>query len=140
MTSVSFRVIVFLDLGEWKEHSLQERTVVRAMDGRRDSCVVGQEQYTTVRLSLQDIAKSFASPLTEEHAWAILYQLAQKFARQIAGSSSNPHAAAYVQAGRRPEVLISLEGVSLCGDGEIYFKPVRKSRRMEGVCINFCLQ
>ena len=104
------------------KHSPPGCTDVRTMDSQEDSYVVGHKQYTDVRLSLNDIAKRFASPLTEEHAWAILYQLTRKFARQIAGSGVD----------RGPEVLISLEGVSLSGDGEVFFKSIRKSRLLEG--------
>lgn len=92
----------------------------------------GEGQPSTL-LSLKEIARRFASPLTEEHAWAVLHQLARRFSRQIdrnnfAGGSrgeTNDHDLL---------VVLTLEGVSLSENGEVDVKEVKpvRSRQQQG--------
>ena len=83
--------------------------------------------YVAARLSLKDLAKRLAAPLTEEHAWAILHQLAQSFAKRGDGSSRSCKTAADI-ARLRPlpgSVRLSLDRVSLSEDGEIHLEELK---------------
>ena len=89
----------------------------------------GGFEYVTARLSLKELATRLASPLTEEHAWAILHQLSQKFARQL-GFASGGYSHQKVEEGLRApsNVRLNLNGVAISENGEVYleeskFKP-----------------
>ena len=89
----------------------------------------GGLEYVTTRLSLKELATRLASPLTEEHAWAILHQLAQKFARQLGFASGSCSRQKTKEGSQAPgSIRLSLDGVALLEDGEVYleeskFKP-----------------
>ena len=79
------------------------------------------------RVSLREIARRFASPLTEEHAWAVLYQLTQRFMRQRENFERGS-----IDVFKSSRVVINLEGVLLSEDGEIDVKTIRKRPTREG--------
>ena len=85
----------------------------------------GGSEYVTARLSLKELAKRLASPLTEEHAWAILHQLAQKFARRL-GFANGTCSRQKTEGLRAPgSIRLSLDGVALSEDGEVYLEEIK---------------
>ena len=94
-----------------------------------------EAKMLSARVSLKEIAKRFASPLTEEHAWAVLYQLTQRFMRQRDNfERGNNH----FRSNQDRRVVINLESVSLSEYGEIDVKTVRKGPNWEGEAISGC--
>jgi hypothetical protein len=85
-----------------------------------------------VRVSLKEIARRFASPLTEEHAWAVIYQLTQRFLRQRESFERGGINPSYrSNQNRNSRVVINLESVLLSEDGEVDVK-TRKRPTWEG--------
>ena len=94
-----------------------------------------EAKQLSARVSLKEIAKRFASPLTEEHAWAILYQLTQRFMRQRENFERGNN---LFRSNQDRRVVINLESVLLSEDGEIDVKTVRKRPSWEGEIISKC--
>lgn len=101
------------------------------MDGESPSFT--EAKQLSVRVSLKEIARRFASPLTEEHAWAVLYQLTQRFLRQRENFERGCSRSNQNQSGR---VVINLDSVLLSEDGEVDVKTMRKKPIFEGEIIN----
>lgn len=103
------------------------------MDG--ESPGFAETKQLSVRVSLKEIARRFASPLTEEHAWAVLYQLTQRFMRQRENfeRGCSLYRSNQNQSGR---VMINLDSVLLSEDGEVDMKTMRKKPIWEGEIIN----
>ena len=91
-----------------------------------------EAKQLSARVSLKEISKRFASPLTEEHAWAVLYQLTQRFMRQRTNfeRQSNP-----LIRNQDSHVVITLDSVLLSEDGEIEVKTTRKRPNWDGELI-----
>lgn len=90
-----------------------------------------EAKHPSARVSLKEIANSFASPLTEEHAWAVLYQLTQRFMRHRENfergiTGNNPFRSNSNRA------VINLESVLLSEDGGVEVKMIRKRQTWEG--------
>lgn len=103
------------------------------MDG--ESQGFAEAKQLSVRVSLKEIARRFASPLTEEHAWAVLYQLTQRFLRQRENfeRGSNLYRSNQNQSGR---IVINLDTVLLSEDGDVDVKTMSKRPIFEGEIIN----
>ena len=98
-------------------------------------------QHAAARLSLREIAERFASPLTEEHAWAVLYQLVQKFARQNGRESFDGSSRDLFYKFKcsdptyPPAVALTLEAVMMSEDGLVYFEEDKSTaNRQDGEC------
>ena len=98
-----------------------------------------EAKQMSARVSLKEIANRFASPLTEEHAWAVLYQLAQRFMRQTADRDNfeRESRSNCLMGDQDRRLVLTLEGVLLSEDGEIEVKTIRKKPNWEGEIINY---
>lgn len=98
-----------------------------------ESPCFSEAKQLSVRVSLKEIAKRFASPLTEEHAWAVLYQLTQRFMRRGANFVRQSN---LLRSNQDSRAVITLESLLLSENGEIEVKTVRKRPNREGKLTN----
>ena len=103
------------------------------MEGELNGYAEEIHHHTVARVSLKEILHRFASPLSEEHAWAVLYQIVQKFARHDRESFGASPALYKTDELRHlccsAEAVLTLEGVSLSEDGEVFIEKLNSKRR-----------